>query len=60
MSAQESAQAGQSLSNSEYAQHMTRLSYGASGAAQLLAQYPNGVPATALKSFYDQAVTDGT
>ena len=59
MSAQESAQAGQTLSNSEYAQHMTRLSYGASGAAQLLAQYPNGVPATALKSFYDQAVTDG-
>lgn len=58
MSAQDSAQAGQTLSTGEYAQHMARLNYGASGAVQLLTA-PGGPTLPAVKAYYDQAVQDG-
>ena len=56
--AQQSAQAGQTLSTDEYAQHMTRLGYGANAGAQLLTA-PGGPTYDAIKATYDRAVEDG-
>ena len=58
MAAQPAAQAGQTLSSAEYAQHMTHLQYGANAGAQLLT-VPGGPTLPAIKAAYDQAVQDG-